>query len=416
MGVFVELNFQDGFSFISQKLQKIDFIILDIDLPAAYSLDGLNAEVLGLLSNFENYQKHPDETEDEALLKKACDQLKKIAGFYLYTKLVVELGFPKQHILFCSNHGENTQTIQEAFKSAKIALPKIHQKSDSDVQSWVKNRYENQYSRLRRGIIEGCHQAKNLSIDKLYFNQFTNNNESIQTEDILNYFEVLEDFLPLREPENKKSLYKLFIRTLSSEWEAAKNIKRDNDKKDAVLAWIMRNTRHWITHNSNLFNEVDECLVAYLFIVNMRVMFNSDDNTLQNYEEILLKLFYRESLSDADFKSKDIPASKAYLELKNIILDENENKNHKDKIEDAFYFNELANNIQLSNSKLRNDKKLFIKLLYQLFWLTTSNPFIETKSRKNLLEIKFSNFKYTDYMSELARHIYHRSFPQGEQP
>ena len=133
-GVFVELNFQDGFGFIQSGLdKKIDYVILDIDLPA-YGADGINEHVLQLLTDFENYQAHEDETEDEQLQQKACAELKKIAGFYLYTKLVVELGFPKQHILFCSNHGENTKTIQEAFKTAKISLPKIHQKSDADVQ------------------------------------------------------------------------------------------------------------------------------------------------------------------------------------------------------------------------------------------------------------------------------------------
>ena len=122
-GVLVELNLQDGLGIISSELdKKIDYIIIDIDLPA-YDGD-LNQEVLGLLSEFEGYQPLDDETEDEALRKKACHALKSIAGFYLYTKLVVELGFPKQHILFCSNHGENTETIQKAFKTAKIKPPK----------------------------------------------------------------------------------------------------------------------------------------------------------------------------------------------------------------------------------------------------------------------------------------------------
>ena len=134
-GIFVELNFQDGLDFIQQELdKKIDFIILDIDLPA-YGKDGINNDVLQLLADFENYQPRDDEAEDEALRQKACDELKKIAGFYLYTKLVVELGFPKQHILFCSNHGENTKTIQEAFKTAKIIKPEIYEKSHEYVRS-----------------------------------------------------------------------------------------------------------------------------------------------------------------------------------------------------------------------------------------------------------------------------------------
>jgi hypothetical protein len=243
----------------------------------------------------------------------------------------------------------------------------------------------------------------------LYFNRYTNINDPVKHEDIFNYLEIVENFLPLREPANKQALYKLFVRTLSHEWEAAKNIRRDNNKKDAGLAWIMRNTRHWITHNSNLFSALDEGMLAYLFIVNLRVMFNFDDG-LQRHEEVLLKLLAEEALSEAEFKAKSIPVSDAYLELKNIVLDE---KHGNQNIEDAFYFNELANNIQMSNSSRRNDRDLFTKLLYQMFWLITSNPFISTGNRKNLLEIKFWNFNYAEkpYLLELARHIYNRSFP-----
>jgi len=71
------------------------------------------------------------------------------------------------------------------------------------------------------------------------------------------YVEVLEKFLPLREPNNKTSLYKLFIRTLTHEWEAS------DPKKIKGLAWIMKNTRNWIAHNSNLFNALDEQMLAY---------------------------------------------------------------------------------------------------------------------------------------------------------
>lgn len=408
-GIFIELSFQDGLGFIRQNLGKIDYIILDIDLAPYSNGDVINDDVLKLLETFQDYQKPADEREEEQLLEKKCAELKALAGYYLYTELVVELGFPKQHILFCSNHGENSLSTRDAFKTAKIALPTIYEKANPEVQLWVKERYKNPYSRLRRGIIEGCKFAKNLTIDKLYFNKFTNNNESVQPEDIFNYLEILENFLPLHEPANKTDLYKLFIRTLSHEWEAAKSIKRDNNKRDAALAWIMRNTRHWITHNSKLFSELEEGMLAYLFIVNLRVMFNFDGE-LQRHEEILLKLLAEEALSKAEFKAQAIPITDAYLGLKNIVLDE---KHSGQNVEDAFYFNELANNIQLSNSSCRNDKQLFTKLLYQMFWLTTSNPFISTGNRKNLLEIKFSNFEYAEkpYLFELARHIYKRSFP-----
>lgn len=412
-GIYIELSFQDGLGFIRQNLRKIDYIILDIDLAAYSKGDTINADVLALLEIFQDYQKPVDEMEEEQRLEKECAKLKALAGYYLYTELVVELGFPKQHILFCSNHGENSLSTREAFKTAKIALPTIYEKSAPEVQAWVKTCYENPYSRLRRGIIEGCEQVKKLVDDKLYFNKYIKKNEQVKPEDILNYLDVIENFLPLREPTNKTALYKLFIRTLSHEWEAADSIRSDKNKKDASLAWVMRNTRHWITHNSNLFSELDEKIVAYLFMVNLRVMFNSDDPNLQGYERILLNLFSEDALTETDFKTKNvnklIPISKAYLDINNIVLDEKQNGI---SIQDAFYFNELVNNIQLSSSSLRNDKQLFTKLLYQMFWLSTSNPYIDKSNKRNLLEIKFWDFNYAEkpYIFEFARHIYNCSF------
>ncbi len=412
-GIYIELSFQDGLGFIRQNLNKIDYIILDIDLAAYSKGDQLNTDVLELLETFQDYKKPSNETEEEQLLNTECAKLKALAGYYLYTELVVELGFPKQHILFCSNHGENSTSTREAFKSAKIALPTIYEKADSRVQAWVKSSYENPYSRLRRGIIEGCDYVNKLVDDKLYFNTYVNKNEPIKPEDIHNYLAVIKNFLPLREPANKTDLYKLFIRTLSHEWEAADSIRSDKNKKDASLAWVMRNTRHWITHNSNLFSELDEKLIAYLFIVNLRVMFDSNDDSLQHYEKILLNLFSEDALSESDFKTKHInklfPVSKAYLDINNIVLDEKQNGIN---IQDAFYFNELANNIQLSGSSFRNDKPLFTKLLYQMFWLSTSNPYIDKSNKRNLLEIKFWDFNYAEkpYLNALARHIYNASF------
>lgn len=84
-------------------------------------------------------------------------------------------------------------------------------------------------------------------------------------------------------------------------------------------------------------------------------------------------------------------------------------------VKDAFVFSTIANNIQESNSAIRNDKQLFSKLLYQMFWLINSYPRVDTKNRK-LLEINFSELYYVEktYMFELASHIYIRSFPKGE--
>lgn len=209
----------------------------------------------------------------------------------------------------------------------------------------------------------------------------------------------MENFLPLREPDDKATCYKLFLRTLTHEWESAK------PDKIKGLAWIMKSTRNWITHNSNLFNALDETMLAYLFIINMRVMFDFDKK-LESCEKILLNLFATDALTEQLFKDKSknklIPIGDAYCDIKNLALD--------NSVKDAFVFSTIANNIQESDSAIRNDKQLFSKLLYQMFWLINSYP-RDTKNRK-LLEINFSDFYYVEktYLFELARHIYNRSF------
>ncbi len=294
-GVFITFDLQESLEFIKENLNKIDYVILDIDLPAYSEGDDIHESIFKLLERFEDYKKLDDGAVDEESLKTKCNAIRSIAGFYIYTELVVELGFPKQHILFCSNHGDKTRTIQEAFKQAKIELPPIYLKENKAVKEWVKERHENPYSRLRRGIIEGCNYAKGLREEDLRFNDFIRGNDRrIGLMDLFNYIGVLENLLPLQEPKWKTHFYKLFVRTLAHEWDAANNIQRDNQNK-TELAWIMKNARHWMAHNSKLFDELNEQTVAYLFLINMRMMFNYQDDELQYYEKILLQLFKKDN-------------------------------------------------------------------------------------------------------------------------
>ncbi|MFA5923777.1 MAG: hypothetical protein WC856_21200 [Methylococcaceae bacterium] len=223
--LFLELSLQDGLEFIKNRLEEIDYIILDINLVPYLEDDPINTCLESILREFHNYSSQENESylEQRERIKALCSeaQLKENGGYYLFTQLIVEKGFPKQHILFCSNHGDTTTSIQDTFKSAKIALPPIYKKSDSEVKEWIKDRHENPYSRLRRGIIEGCRYLKTLSEDNLRFKDFISEPEKkVSFEDMLDYVKILENFLPLREPSDKAALYKLFIRTLSHEWEA----------------------------------------------------------------------------------------------------------------------------------------------------------------------------------------------------
>lgn len=402
-GILLKLNLLEALEFIRNpdELAKIDFVVLDVDMPLRR--DGQKDNNNYLPSLIEQYE--------------SADDLRKIAGYQIYTELVIELGFPKSHILFCSNHASYFDKLKGKFASANIKPPLssnpdkpfLTKDDKTDIKQWL-DEAQCDYFVLRRGIIEGCQYLKKLNQPPTAFNQFQESGKETNLDEIHDYLQILENFLPLRKPYDKATCYKLFLRTLTHEWESAK------PEKIKGLAWIMKSTRNWITHNSNLFNALDEKMLAYLFIINIRLMFGIDE-AVQSYEKILLNLFADDAVSEIDFKTKTanklIPFSKAYLELKNLVLDERRDNSQKIKLQDGFYFNELANNIQQSNSSFRNDKPLFIKLLYQMFWLTTSNPYVDTGYKRNLLEIKFWDFKYPEkpYLLELARHIYNRSFP-----
>jgi hypothetical protein len=399
--VFLCRNYYDYLEFKTGNnlLGKVDAIIIDIRLHNNVDLN------LPIPSNVHTNAKFHEE-----------------AGFYIFNDLV-RLGFPAE--MMCFMTGETNSFSGFKKHCDEIYIPEVtgFEKSDTGyvkLRQWIEERGAD-YVNLRRGVIEGCKLAKLLPPERLYFNKYILNQDGIKPDEIISYFEILENFLPLREPGNKQAIYKLFVRTLSHEWEAAKNIRPDKEKHDAVLAWIMRNTRHWITHNSSLFDELDERFVAFIFMVNLRVMFKFDDYQQHPHECILLKLFDNQSLTQQDFLNKTLPVSNAYLALRNIVWDENSKIHEKNKksgskdkpIDEAFYFNDIANNVQLSESPLRHEKEIFIQLLYQTFWLTTCNPFVDKKNKQSL-EIKFWNFNYSDkpYMLEIARSIYHRSFPE----
>jgi len=420
-GIFIELNFQDGLGFIRNKLADIDYIILDIDLPA-YSGEKPNDSVFNILEQWHGYKKLDDKTKDEALLADSAKNLKEIAGYYLYTELVIELGFPKEKILFCSNHGDNLQSVQDAFKAAKITLPTIYEKSDHKAHEWIVKNCENSYSRLRRGIIEGCQYLKSLDKDNLRFNNFIKDREKhYSLEDIQDYLTVLEKFLPLtlQSSNDNSTLYKLFIRTLAHEWEAAEptSLKAPDSKRKQqefyAFSWTMKMSRNWSAH-SKVFAELAPQDVAYLFIINMRAMFNLGDK-LHPYEDHLLQLFAPPIIKD---KMKRL-IGKSHTDRKIPFIENYANLlSTSGNTYQAMNFHDILNRLQ-KNNKL-TDNYFFMKGIYQMFWFLTSSgqvfiPYDKERVKTfSVLKYQFKHFDYTqeEYLFEIGRHIYKSSFPE----
>lgn len=327
----------------------------------------------------------------------------------------------------------------EAYKRCRIKPPKPINKSLNNVKNdliqWLNRHEDNQYLVLRRGIIEGCEYLKRLPKENQRFKDFIKENEKKPDEEgLIDYLDVLANFFPLREATNKEALYKLFIRTLAHEWEAAdpefpsKNRKLNNESQNAVnldeelkyngryaFSWILKMVRNWSSHNSNaIFNKLTEQDVAYLFICNMRAIFDLGDKPAA-YENQLLVLFNNNSakIEEADLiiKEKGVPLIKYYVDYFN--QDTKSNKVHS-----------ILNDLQNDKEKLKVKGDLyFITGLYHAFWYLTSE-LREQKDRakpnnNNPNQVYISRFytmncfdySQTEFLLKLASHIYYRSFP-----
>jgi hypothetical protein len=400
-GIFLKLNLLEALEFINdpKELSKIDFVVLDVDMPLENGQRD-NNNYLPIL--IEQYQSE--------------DALRKIAGYHIYTELVIELGFPKSHILFCSNHASYFEELKSKFASANIKPPvspnpnePFLRKEDKEfINQWLDAAHLD-YFVLRRGIIEACQYLKTLPKEKLRFAKFCKEGKNAFL-DIDDYLATLENFLPLREPADKKTLYKLFIRTLAHEWEESVEPKPLDDKGSFAFSWVMKMTRNWIAHNSTaIFTNLTEQDIAYLFICNMRALFDLED-AVQPYEKQLFSLFNIKADTENKIRNKDIPLIDTYVS----------------------YFNEKTNRTDVHNilNDLQNDKyklqnkgdEFFITGLYHCFWfLTSSHDNRKDRARPNdknpnqvfvsrHYTFEFFNYTKTDFLFELARRIYSRSF------
>jgi hypothetical protein len=418
--VLVELTFLEAWQFIHnpQKLLQVDYIILDIDLIVQGEIDDEKGELPAILELY-GYQHHQDSENRRRSYKTATNALKKVAGYQLYVELVINLGFPQDHIRFCSNHGEEMKNIQAAFITAKMQLPQILTKNQTkEIAEWITGRRGNIYAVLRRGIIEGCVRISQLLANHPEFIQFgefikTDSNGSpiwkVTVKDMQEYLETLQNLLPLREPEpiDKSRCFRTFIRTLVHDWDAAEP-KQGSDKVNSTFGWIMKNARNWSAH-SEVLEEMKEPDVAFLFIVAMRAMFKLVTAT-QRYESLLLSLFNKKiTVLDVN----QIPLGITYSKVKNTLL--------KYRAEDALYFNAMLNNMQNHKPPVPFD---YVTGLFQMFWHSLSPVKVETYrqggkvTNQSVIFARKYSFDLHDYgkadngfLFELARSIYQRSFP-----
>jgi len=293
--------------------------------------------------------------------------------------------------------GANTYDIFcDAYKAICIKPPRAISKSnDKDAQielrSWLEDHErDSNYLFLRRGIIEGCEfLKKHLKQDdnNLQFTDFIKDTDTynITSSEIVNYLDSLSQFFPISKPNDIDIKYRLFVWALSHKWEENIDPQKINIKygEKHTFAWIMKMVRNWTSH-ANLLDPVNSKTIAFLFLVNMRVMFKLSKE-IENYEYILLNCI--SNSPDVDIDDDDLKKCISSIENRINEISNNGTKNFGAKVNDIHNDN--------TGSIAKYDYKQFI---FQYFWV----------NQKHSSEKLTSNSD--DFLPTLARHIYKDSF------
>jgi len=355
-------------------------------------------------------------------------------GFYIYNTLIRE-GFPDNNICFLTGENKTLGNFKNMCNDMSMPKP-LHDFEKNDqgykaVRKWLESKHSDAYLILRRGIITSCQQIQSLLKNQqeaaIQFGEFVkaDNNSSQRTiavQDMQDYLETLQNLLPVQKPENPQRLYKLFVRSLAHEWDAASpdNLpKCDKGDKDcfqvrtikSTFGWIMKCARNWAAHTTVL-DKLSAQDVAFLFTVAMRAMFKLSETT-ESHESILLNLFEKtdrfamtNQIGTTPMNTQ-LPLSRTYLEVKNQIF--------QSKTGDALYFSTMLNN--LINNQVEFD---YVTGLFQMFWhgLSPVRLYDRGTTIDNNQNVVFKySFWLNDYgkkgdgfLFELSRSIYKRSF------
>ncbi|MBK1724953.1 hypothetical protein CKO23_22580 [Thiocystis violacea] len=368
-------------------------------------------------------------------------------GIYIYNHLMRN-GVPPENICFLSGEAASTLEFVDHCRDALMPRPEAFEKTDSDFprfREWLRQRQEDPYITLRRAVIEGCEYLKQRveSDDSaIQFREFigTKGGDTGRATraEIIDYLNTLQTFLPAlaysefpSTPDGKrlKQLYRLFVRTLAHEWEDAANpgnLRRDMafEKKNILrtFGWIMKNVRNWMAHTS-LLNELAAEDVAFIFLINMRAMFDFYTAPVA-YEKALLELISRTT-------SEPVMTLDKEQLLEDLVQSYRHVKDQIRKIrraKDAVNFSEMVNNLVLANEASQGAS--FLCMLYQMFWhglspvrFTRVKPSKDQWTKERILTLEFSfNCDINHYLAspnatqdfiyQLACTIYRRSFPQ----
>jgi hypothetical protein len=292
--IYLETSLIDALRFIDDKeqLAKIDYVVLDIDLKIVDDPEDElpNQDLLAAVLRW--YETLPEAEQRKAL--------KKVAGYHLWTRLVVDSGFPRERIQFCSQHGEYQESIKKSFDPARISSPTIFRKGDGQASDWIDRQSRDPYTSLRRNVIDYCYALEshlNFQTDNsprmLRFANFPGKTaRDFKRHHAQEMLEMLPRYLPPLVPENSlPEILRGFARAMAMEWDRfdASETSRDELKQLTGMnytaciessircgASVMKLLRNTFSHASGKPTSIDCTSVALLFVMNMNVIYCLD--------------------------------------------------------------------------------------------------------------------------------------------
>jgi len=389
--IYLVTDYCEAMQFILKRLNDVDSIVLDIDLNLLAEHDHTSLSIVSpVLKKWYQYDPSLTDEAEEASFNAARDQMKMIAGYHLYTELVMNRSFPRDRILFCSNHGSYLEAMNESFGNAKIEAPEIFRKGDIRVGDWTCDQRAEKYIRLRRWVIIACQIIHDRLILKETRYRLPNlpsvQDGQLSEEHATMLLETLPMLLPLApsRTEDKHLAFRIFVRTLTQDWDKI-NLGDIRKKPSKSFHSVLKHARNWTSHDSKALSKIEELDVAFLFLLAMRSAFEFDDIT-EDFEYELMRLIGPQENVDEQRLKESYEESYLCVKLIYSSLQSNVEANHFDK---------MVNDLQIKGLVKIDDQAKYLRQIYwhRLHWPDTNGKFSPKSS-------DFSQSKFSKELSE----------------
>ncbi|WP_295458670.1 hypothetical protein [uncultured Thiodictyon sp.] len=445
-GITLKTTFFEAYRLVRdpQQLAEIDYVVIDIDLKPYEDYDLDDPESVAEIDHFLREKRYLKDTAEPLGpgWRAAVSELKKVAGYHIFTELLIEAGFPRRHILFCSNHGDQLTSITHAFEAAKLTPPVIYTKHDAVVRQWIAQKQTDAYSVLRRGVLMGCAAAEELldrrGDDGLLFSLFFKREDEPEwppgpasPDYVRDYLASMTALLPLCAPpvsEQRKQRYRILLHALSREWDNRAKVNHLPDKSTYMASYgtILKEVRNWTSH-TQLLDDLSEADVAFIFMADLRAMFAFPRES-QPHEQLLLGLLSRTfgevseddtaELIGANAEGRKLPLDRVYFETKRL-LGERRSADDNDP-----YYDQLIRELEKDtpNRVDERDRQFFLQSLYRMFWFYPSRmrrvrygwtPVSESGESTLFRHCDFSRTQRESFAFQLARRILIHAFPES---